>query len=83
MEQEEVAMDINKMYLTMQSLFKTEQGKEVLEAWEKMYVETTALGNTTEQTYYNLGQKEFIQFVKKVTDTHISEQQLTRGVIHE
>ena len=76
-------MNLDKVYLSIQSLFKTEEGKEVLEAWEKMYVETTALDVTTEKTYYNLGQKEFIQFIRKIRDTHISEQQLNRGVINE
>lgn len=50
---------------TAQRLFDTEDGKLVLAYLKDSYVDNTALGRDSNETYYKLGQKELIQSLIK------------------
>lgn len=67
-------------------LFRTPNGEIVLDFLQQSYVDNTCLGQTTEQTFYNLGQKELVQGLIRDAKTDISELQQTLnsgGLINE
>jgi len=54
-------MDNIKHLENIYEIFKTDRGQSVLKFLAESYVDTPAMGDTPEKTYYNLGQKEFVQ----------------------
>lgn len=66
-----------KFRKALNHIFKTESGKEVLEFLNEAYVETPAVDQQPEITYYKLGQKEFVQGLIKDATTDYNE--LTKG----
>lgn len=51
------------------NLFNSNNGKIVLDFLNEAYVESPALSETQELTYYRLGQKEFVQGLIKDAQT--------------
>lgn len=50
-------------------LFNTDDGKRVLAYLKSSYVDSSAVGETPELTYYRLGQKELVQIlIQNVND---------------
>lgn len=45
----------------LQSIFKGESGKKIIKFLKRAYVDSRALDEKPELTYYKLGQKEFVQ----------------------
>lgn len=44
----------------LKAMVNTPEGKVVLKCWQEDYVYPTAIADTPERTYYNLGQREFV-----------------------
>jgi hypothetical protein len=57
-----------KFLVALQDMFAGENGKMVLAYLMESFVEPSALSQTTEETFYRLGQKEFVQgFINDAT----------------
>ena len=61
----------------LHSIFSTPKGELVKKALIKLYVEPTALADTSDKTHYLLGQKELIQGLIKDSENLITEQDLS------
>lgn len=62
-------METHKKFLfALQNMFAGENGKLVLSYLHDSFVEPSVLSQTTEETFYRLGQKEFVQgFINDAT----------------
>lgn len=69
--------DYLKFREALHSIFNTPKGEIVKEALIKLYVEPTALAETSDKTNYLLGQKELIQGLIKDSEKLITEQDLS------
>lgn len=60
--------DHQKFLAVLKSMFAGENGKLVLAHLREAFVEPSVLSQTTEETFYRLGQKEFVQgFINDAT----------------
>ena len=64
-----------KFRTALTNLFQTPDGELVLKYLKESYVDNSAFGANTEQTMYNLGQKELVQGIIRDSSTDISELQ--------
>lgn len=58
-------MDSKKFHNALKRVFASEEGKILSEGLWEIYVDSSALADTPEKTYYKLGQKELIQGLLK------------------
>lgn len=47
-------------------LFTTDQGKQLLSILEEMYYHSPLVGSTTEETYFRLGAREVVVFLRSL-----------------
>lgn len=58
----------------LRAVMATEDGKKLIKYLQENYVEGSAVGETVEQTYYKLGQKELVQGL--LQDAKLTEEDL-------
>jgi hypothetical protein len=57
-----------KFLVALKDMFAGENGKMVIEYLKEAFVEPSVLSQSTEETFYRLGQKEFVQgFINDAT----------------
>ncbi len=61
MEENSSVENIVKFRKALKEIFTGESGKIVIDFLQAAYVDTPALDQSAELTYYRLGQKEFVQ----------------------
>ena len=58
---------------SLNTVFNSKSGKEVIKFLQESYVDVPVVDSTPELTYYRLGQKEFVQGLIKDATTSIAE----------
>ena len=58
----------------LRAVLSTQDGKKLIKYLQENYVEGSAVGDSVEQTYYKLGQKELIQGL--LQDAKLKEEDL-------
>jgi hypothetical protein len=80
MSNEKVIKFRNALY----RIFSSEEGKTVLDFLEESYVDSPAICDKTEHTFYKLGQKEFVQgLIKDAKQNPADIEKLLNGEINE
>lgn len=61
MDTEDNVNEIEKFQKVWKEIFSGENGKFAIKMLKSMYIDSSALGQSSEHTHYLLGQKELIQ----------------------
>ena len=57
---------MNKLKKTLDLVFSTDNGRDLLNLLKEHFTKGTSIGNTPEITYYNLGQKELVELLENL-----------------
>ena len=60
--------------LTVQRVFQSENGKELMEMMEKQFQRGTLMGNDMNETAYAIGQFELVEYLKELRDLELKDE---------